>query len=220
MYANRLGRFTTVDPALASADRSLPQSWNRYSYTINNPLKFIDPSGMIWGIIGNQPTWYDSLEQLQKAGATIYAPTDYQYRDGSGNLVQFDPASSDWAYVSDIEQADLELGQAVISGLGMIPGAEPFDTFNAGMSLGRGNLGDAALDMVGNLGPLTGIVLAKRLNKEIWGIQQCFNCCYFIPLSGAFQNDYGGCTNKKSPFDKQVMFEHDGCDFHEPVEDY
>jgi RHS repeat-associated protein len=40
------GRFTSVDPyldhALALAD---PQRWNRYSYALNNPLKFIDPDG-------------------------------------------------------------------------------------------------------------------------------------------------------------------------------
>ena len=32
----------------ASGKAAIPQSWNRYSYVLNNPLKFIDPSGMIW----------------------------------------------------------------------------------------------------------------------------------------------------------------------------
>ena len=56
--------------------------------------------------------------------------------------------------------------------------------------------------------------------NDSWGLQQCFNCCYFIPLSGIFQNDYGGCSNEKSPFDKRVMFEHDGCEFHVVIENY
>ena len=47
----------------------------------------------------------------------------------------------------------------------MIPGLEFADTFNAGMSFGRGNLDDAALDMAGNFGPLTAIVLTKRISK-------------------------------------------------------
>ena len=34
-------------------------------------------------------------------------------------------------------------------------------------------------------------------------------------FSGVFADDYGGCSNQRSPFDKQVMFEHDGCEFHE-----
>ncbi len=40
------GRFTTPDPMTASARASNPQTWNRYSYTLNNPLRFIDPDGL------------------------------------------------------------------------------------------------------------------------------------------------------------------------------
>jgi YD repeat-containing protein len=32
-------------PARESADPRLPQSWNRYSYVMNNPLKYVDPTG-------------------------------------------------------------------------------------------------------------------------------------------------------------------------------
>jgi hypothetical protein len=41
-----MGRFTGVDPLLASAKVARPESWNRYSYCYNNPLTLIDPSGM------------------------------------------------------------------------------------------------------------------------------------------------------------------------------
>ncbi len=37
-------RFETLDPVLG--DPTLPQSWNRFSYVLNNPLELIDPSGM------------------------------------------------------------------------------------------------------------------------------------------------------------------------------
>lgn len=40
------GRFTSPDPLLESADPSDPQTWNRYAYGLNNPLRFIDPTGM------------------------------------------------------------------------------------------------------------------------------------------------------------------------------
>ncbi len=45
-YPNNLGRFLTPDPLMASARASNPQTWNRYAYTLNNPLRFIDPDGL------------------------------------------------------------------------------------------------------------------------------------------------------------------------------
>lgn len=44
MYMADIGRFTTVDP-LAEI---LQESWTPYHYVKNNPIKFIDPTGMIW----------------------------------------------------------------------------------------------------------------------------------------------------------------------------
>ncbi len=46
-YSGAQGRFTGPDPLLASAKLTNPQSWNRYSYAFNNPLRFTDPTGMI-----------------------------------------------------------------------------------------------------------------------------------------------------------------------------
>lgn len=44
-YDPGLGRFLSVDPA-RSAKPGLPQSWNRYVYARNNPLRYVDPDGM------------------------------------------------------------------------------------------------------------------------------------------------------------------------------
>lgn len=41
------GRFTSVDPLGASANVGDPQSFNRYSYVLNNPTNLTDPSGLI-----------------------------------------------------------------------------------------------------------------------------------------------------------------------------
>jgi len=40
-----LGRFLSFDP-VGGNPRS-PQSWNRYSYVLNNPVKYVDPEGLI-----------------------------------------------------------------------------------------------------------------------------------------------------------------------------
>lgn len=46
-YASQLGRFTSIDPLLASGAPATPQSWNRYSYAFNNPLFYTDPTGLV-----------------------------------------------------------------------------------------------------------------------------------------------------------------------------
>jgi RHS repeat-associated protein len=46
MTAGSQGRFLSPDPDNAGADPTNPQTWNMYSYTRNNPLKYIDPSGL------------------------------------------------------------------------------------------------------------------------------------------------------------------------------
>jgi RHS repeat-associated protein len=43
-YASNLGRFLQPDPLIGILRR--PQSLNRYSYVLNNPLQLIDPSGL------------------------------------------------------------------------------------------------------------------------------------------------------------------------------
>ena len=60
-----LGRFTTPDPSMGSVRLENPQTWNRYSYALNNPLKFIDPTGEEWNVAGQNggtPTleWTDT----------------------------------------------------------------------------------------------------------------------------------------------------------------
>jgi RHS repeat-associated protein len=40
------GRFVTPDPLMASARASDPQTWNRYAYALNNPLRYVDPDGL------------------------------------------------------------------------------------------------------------------------------------------------------------------------------
>jgi RHS repeat-associated protein len=45
-FSGAQGRFTSPDPLLNSGRPWEPQSWNRYAYVLNNPLKYSDPDGL------------------------------------------------------------------------------------------------------------------------------------------------------------------------------
>ncbi len=57
MYENRHGRFTAVDPLLASGKSANPQTFNRYVYVGNNPVFRTDPSGLDWYFKDGQYRW-------------------------------------------------------------------------------------------------------------------------------------------------------------------
>lgn len=42
-----VGRFLSTDPSPRSIRLELPQSWNRYTFTLGNPLRFGDPTGTV-----------------------------------------------------------------------------------------------------------------------------------------------------------------------------
>jgi RHS repeat-associated protein len=68
-YSSTQGRFTSPDPLLSSGAISNPQTWNRYAYTINNPLKYTDPFGM-YICTGSKAQCQDvekGLKNLEKA---------------------------------------------------------------------------------------------------------------------------------------------------------
>ncbi len=46
-YEAGLGRFLSVDPDSRSARPENPQTWNRYAYVLNNPIRFTDPQGTL-----------------------------------------------------------------------------------------------------------------------------------------------------------------------------
>ncbi len=99
MYANWQGRFTSPDPLLSSAKSLQPQSWNRYSYCLNQPLKYIDPLGLIWGYKeldnnNRQYQWFDDEQALKDAGFSVY---QYNYViNANGTGYYLSPNGPDW----------------------------------------------------------------------------------------------------------------------------
>lgn len=71
-YASTNGRFTSPDPLMASGRPANPQTWNRYAYVLNNPLRMIDPTGMVDTPAENDP----SPQQEPRPAPTPPAPMD------------------------------------------------------------------------------------------------------------------------------------------------
>jgi RHS repeat-associated protein len=118
------GRFTSPDPLLNSGRPSDPQSWNRYAYASNNPLRYTDPTGLYtWDDSGceandddcirefqrNQERFRQSLEDLRRArDAFEVGSTEWQRlnaaleayseeHDANGVVVAFAPLEDDAA---------------------------------------------------------------------------------------------------------------------------
>lgn len=45
-FGSSMGRFMSPDPLLSSGRPWNPQTWNRYAYALNNPLRYTDPTGL------------------------------------------------------------------------------------------------------------------------------------------------------------------------------
>jgi RHS repeat-associated protein len=84
-YSPQEGRFVSVDPGNAGADNGTPETWNGYSYVVNNPLSYTDPSGLgipdwlkdLFGIGDNEANTQSAGNGLQTLGqppaANFYA---------------------------------------------------------------------------------------------------------------------------------------------------
>lgn len=75
LYDPVLGRFLSPDPYVQAPDFS--QNFNRYSYALNNPLRFTDPNGEIFhivigAVIGGVVNWGIHGFKLDKDGLVAF----------------------------------------------------------------------------------------------------------------------------------------------------
>ncbi len=63
-YSSNMGRFSSPDPGWFFASRlENPQTWNQYSYVLNNPLNATDPDGYDCVYLNNSGSGVESVDQ-------------------------------------------------------------------------------------------------------------------------------------------------------------
>lgn len=112
-YNSTLGRF--ISPDLLSGSPGYPQSWNRYSYVMNNPLNLVDPTGMD----ADDPDC-DSDDPCAGRGnnngnpSSGYANTDWSAVDLNSQALSYSAGGSDKLYQTvtsyDITEAQFWIG--------------------------------------------------------------------------------------------------------------
>jgi len=80
-YDDSIGRFISADTIIPNPAN--PQAYNRYSYVLNNPLKYIDPSGHVVAINGIDVNYIDFLLQNSNpfmffGGSSIISSKEYR----------------------------------------------------------------------------------------------------------------------------------------------
>ena len=150
MYENRHGRFTAVDPLLASGNSSNPQTFNRYVYVGNNPLLFVDPTGLIWGENEEgKVRWFN--KKLGK-GYKEFTPDNWQYEGKDHKNYELDPNSSKWWEIKPVQvYEDVNPIQTFA-----ISVSDTFDDSISGAGKGGANFGINILNFATQPGSLSG----------------------------------------------------------------
>jgi hypothetical protein len=113
-YGSSLGRFMAVDPVSTGINWANPQTWNRFSYALNNPLKYVDPDGRT---IVNELT--DPIAHLTADDALLFSPIAQDLHADPNVTVTLtngtlDPTGSgEYGATSDI-QFDAESGTSTV----------------------------------------------------------------------------------------------------------
>ncbi len=131
-FGSNLGRFTSPDPVGGAI--SDPQTLNKYSYVVNNPLAYVDPSGLC-GTTAGSPDDSPCIwlrYQLEGGGYSYQSVSQTQYSDRSRfeGWEQIDPASVEPFRLAGLhkEYADDEEYQGFLRG-GTLVGLGPNGRF-------------------------------------------------------------------------------------------
>jgi RHS repeat-associated protein len=170
VYNPLVARFMTADPGVPHPED--PQSFNRYSYTRNNPLAYDDPSGFDDAASGQGATSSLSVADLQVAfdEVTIVGKRSGFKPDPGSSLEKIITGYSYNGTPVIIHIAPRPQKQRVffptLVGMDLFEGLDPLPPVLRGMGLSSGQAEVAALG-VGMVGPKSAGKLAQSLGRGL-----------------------------------------------------
>ena len=180
-YGSSLGRWMSPDPAgIFVADVTNPQTWNLYSYVMNNPLNFVDPFGLDCAYLNNAGNGVESIDRSSNSGEC--GQNGGTWFDGTinSNSVRTDP-NSDWVSAEGVTAGGLGSNQQFSCG-GSACGQ---DTLNSFVNSITG--GPSSVTVSGNddaLNPTASAVFGDVFKRMRWMDPDVCGGGYFV-LKGA-----------------------------------
>lgn len=187
LYSPDFGRF--ISPDTIVSDPTNPQSLNRYSYVLNNPLNYTDPTGHEPGItldqIWSPPVWTDPWADYNVPQTGLGGPPPISFSLGGSSST-----ASNNSFVNSIVNgfnADLSTAhyyfdsyltkdnlQGMLGIFGMVPLiGEPANLLNAGVDALNGDYASAGLaalpfvGFAGKVGQVGKVGLARSELREV-----------------------------------------------------
>lgn len=110
-YVSNMGRFSSPDPGWFFASRlEYPQTWNQYSYVLNNPLNAVDPDGYDCVYLNNAGNGVESVDQQSSSGEC--GGSGGYWVDGTATKVTLFTNSNDVGLSGQIGGNQMGQGQA------------------------------------------------------------------------------------------------------------
>jgi len=113
-FSGAQGRFTSPDPLLNAGRPDNPQTWNKYAYTLNNPLKYTDPTGLYeWSqkCGDDDAQCQANRQQFRDALATIRNAAN-QYEEGSDERNKLEAVLDKYGDEGEKNKVSIKFGEA------------------------------------------------------------------------------------------------------------
>jgi RHS repeat-associated protein len=139
--ASSMGRFMTPDPLLNSGRPGSPQTWNRYAYALNNPLKIVDPTGLYNVDCGSDKKCNKAAKDLKNGLSDLQKTVD-KMKDGT-QKTRLENALKAMGTENDKNNVNVSFGATKGGGAGeTVPVSDPQtykESFNVTLDPGKLN---------------------------------------------------------------------------------